>query len=464
MQKRARFAAPWMAALAFLLLVPAWASVPASAAEASGQMPSLAPVIKKVTPAVVNISTRGVIKRQVQGPFMNPLLQQFFGISPNQTMEQPFQSLGSGVIINASKGYVLTNYHVIHDANKITVTLHDGRSFTAKVVGSDKKTDLAVVQIKGKNLTAIQLGNSANLQVGDFVVAIGEPFGLKYTATFGIVSALGRTSDTVKDPYGALDNFIQTDAAINPGNSGGALINLKGQLVGINTAIATTGGGNIGIGFAIPVNTAKVVANQLIKYGKVNRGELGVYVQPLTPALAKSFKIKHHWKGAVITQVVPHSQAAKAGLKQGDVIVGVNGRQVNDAADLQSYIGNLRVGTPLTLQIYRNGKERTVHAKVGKKQKSSSMESTSPGKLGASFSNLKESSPLYGQIRGVEVTNVKRDSPAYEAGLQPGDVITAVNRHPVHNLAQFRQALETYKGQLLLTVHRGNGIFFTTIR
>lgn len=472
-----RLFAPLLCLALFAGTMPlaAYAQMPPPAAMKNAEgLPSLAPMIKQITPAVVNISTRGVIKRRVQGPFMSPLFQQFFGIPQNQTMEQPFESLGSGIIVNAKKGYILTNYHVIRDAKKITVTLYDNRTFPAKIVGDDPATDIAVVQIKAKNLQQISLGNSSDLAVGDYVVAIGNPLGLMHTATFGIVSALGRTNSNGtsdgngESQIGKDDDFIQTDAAINPGNSGGPLVNLRGQLVGVNTAIATTNGGNIGIGFAIPVDMAKAVMQQLIQYGKVKRGELGVYAQDLSPALAQQFNLKPGTGGALIAQVVKGSAAEKAGLKQGDVITEVNGQQVSNAAALSSYMAVQRVGTPLSLKIYRNGKPMTIHAKVGKKtgaqEASANGSSSTHQKLGASFADIDKNSPLYGQVRGVVVTQVQPNEAAAEAGLEPGDVITAIDHRPIRDLAQFNQELNAYRGRtVLLNVRRGDNIFFSTI-
>jgi len=450
----------------------AHAQVPPSALKNAQGLPSLSPIIKQVTPAVVNISTRGVIKRKVQGPFMNPLFQQFFGTPPNQTMEQPFESLGSGVIVNANKGYILTNYHVIRDAKKITVTLYDNRTFNAKVVGKDPATDIAVVQIKAKDLHQVQLGDSSELNVGDYVIAIGNPLGLEHTATFGIVSAIGRPNiggDRSEDGMGGAeigeyDDFIQTDAAINPGNSGGPLVNLKGQLIGLNAAIATNNGGNIGIGFAIPVDMAKTVMNQLIKYGKVKRGQLGVSVQNLTPELAKQFNLKAGEGGALVAQVVKGSAAAKAGIKQGDVITEVNGKHVRNPAMLASYVAIQRVGTPLTLTVYRDGKKMTIHAKVGKKTAQPGSSVGGHARLGATFSNITQNSPLYGQVRGVVVSNVDPNGAAAQAGLQKGDVITAVDRHPIKNVSEFKEMLARTKGPWLLTVQHGNAVFFRVIR
>jgi serine protease Do/serine protease DegQ len=449
----------------------AQAAVPAPAVDSQG-LPSLAPTIKKVMPAVVNISTQGVIKRKVQGPYMPPLFRQFFGMGPRgQTVREPFESLGSGVIVNAQKGYVLTNYHVIRDAKKIMVTLYDNRQFKAKIIGDYPAADLAVVQIKASDLHQITLGDSSNLQVGDYVIAIGNPLGhLHNTATFGIVSALGRPSPGASGPgggkpVGQLDNYIQTDAAVNPGNSGGALINLKGELVGINSAIATNTGTNIGIGFAIPINFAKTVMQQLIKYGKIEHGVLGVVIQQLSPAMAKQFDLPNGTQGALIGQVVKDSAAAKAGLKPGDVITAVNGKPIKNQQQLVSYISIRRAGTPLTLTVYRDGKKKTIHAKIGKATTETSAAAGGHPQLGATFANISQNSPLYGQVKGVEVEKVQPNGAAANAHLQPGDVIVAVQRKPVHNLAQFKQALAQNKNKtLLFTVRRGNQQFFVLIR
>jgi len=462
-----------LAGAGFAAAPAAHAQVPPSALKNSQGLPSLSPVIKQVSPAVVNISTRGVIKRKVHGPFMNPLFQQFFGTAPNQTMEQPFESLGSGVIVNAAKGYILTNYHVIRDAKKITVRLHDNRTFDAKVVGKDPATDIAVVKINAKNLTQVELGDSSNLEVGDYVIAIGNPLGLEHTATFGIVSAIGRPNlggsrsegGMNEGNIGQYDDFIQTDAAINPGNSGGPLVNLRGQLIGLNAAIATNNGGNIGIGFAIPVDMAKTVMQQLIKYGKVKRGQLGVEVQNLTPELAQQFNLKAGEGGALVAQVVKGSAADKAGLKQGDVITEVNGKPVRNPSMLASYVAIQRVGTPLTLTVYRDGKKMTIHAKVGKKVEQAG-QTTGGGhaQLGATFSDIGQNSPMYGKVQGVVVSKVDPNGAAAQAGLRPGDVVTAVDRHPIKNVAEFKQMIARTKGPWLLTVQRDNSVFFRVIR
>ncbi|MGH8397888.1 MAG: DegQ family serine endoprotease [Gammaproteobacteria bacterium] len=422
-------------------------------------VPTLAPIVKRVSPAVVNVSTSGHVAMQ-QNPFFNdPFFQQFFGM-PNQPTQRNFQALGSGVIVDAAKGYILTNNHVIENADKITVTLYDNRTFKAKVIGRDPDTDLAVLQIKADDLTQIPLGNSADLQVGDFVIAIGNPFGLNHTVTAGIVSAKGRTQ--VQD--GKYSDFIQTDAAINPGNSGGALVNLEGQLVGINTMIVTSGSsrGNIGIGFAIPINMAKGVMDQLIQYGKVDRGVLGVSLQNLSPDLAQALKIPQN-QGAIVNQVVPGSQAEKAGIKPNDVIVSVNGSPVTSSADLANAIGAMRVGTPLALGVIRNGKQMTINAKIGKAESEQIASSEHPQLRGITVSNLNESSPLYGQVKGVLVTGVDPNSEAYMAGLRQGDVITGINRETVSNVEEFRKALSHINGPVALRVRHNDQIFYLVL-
>ena len=465
MMKRIVFAALLAATLVSSL--PAFAHMPPPTV-AGQAVPSLAPMIKRVTPAVVNVSTRGHVEmQQQQNPFMNdPFFQQFFGGQGgnNAPVQRQFQSLGSGVIVDADKGYILTNNHVVENADKITVTLYDGRNFTAKVVGKDPETDVAVLQIKADGLTALALGNSDALQVGDFVVAIGNPFGLKHTVTAGIVSALGRAG--IED--GKFENFIQTDASINPGNSGGALVDLNGNLVGINTAILSRGGGNIGIGFAIPVNMAHTVMDQIIKYGKVERGVLGVTIQNLTPEIAKGLGIDTA-SGVVVTQVQPDSGADKAGIKAGDVILKVDGQPVTSNSSLSSAIGVMRLGSQVDVELARNGKVMNVTATIGKAANSGGDESEGgTGGSGAGsdlhglhLANIEKNSPLYGQVQGVVITDVDQDSDAAAAGLQQGDVVVSVNRKPVKNVAEFRAAAG--KGSLFMAVRRGDQLFYVSL-
>ena len=462
--KRLVFAA--LLAAASLLPLSAGAHLPPPAVNGQA-VPSLAPVIKRVTPAVVNVSTRGHVDVQVNNPFMNdPFFQQFFGGGQgrNAPVQRQFQSLGSGVIVDADKGYILTNNHVVENADKITVTLYDNRSYTAKVIGKDPETDVAVLQIKADGLTALPLGDSDKVQVGDFVVAIGNPFGLKHTVTAGIVSALGRAG--IED--GKYENFIQTDASINPGNSGGALIDLNGNLVGINTAILSRSGGNIGIGFAIPINMAHTVMDQIVKYGKVERGVLGVTIQNLSPELAKALGIDQR-SGVVVTQVLPGSAAEKAGIKAGDVIVSLDGQPISSNSSLVSSIGVLRVGTSVKLGLVRDGANFSVTATIEKASKGegdqddqgSSAGGQGP-RYGLHVADLDKNSPLYGKVQGVVVADVDDDSEAAEAGIQPGDVITAVNKKPVKNVAEFREAMGR-KGQTLFTVKRDDQVFYVLL-
>jgi len=424
-------------------------------------VPTLAPIIKRIAPAVVNVSTRGHVDVQPNPFFNDPFFQQFFGNQPGlqqQPRQQQFQSLGSGVIVDADKGYVLTNNHVVENADKITVTLYDNRSVEAKVVGKDPETDVAVLQIKADNLTAIPLANSDALQVGDYVVAIGNPFGLKHTVTAGIVSALGRAG--IED--GKYENFIQTDASINPGNSGGALVDLNGNLVGINTAILSKGGGNIGIGFAIPINMAKTVMDQIVKYGKVERGVLGVTIQNLTPEIAKQLGVSQP-SGVVVNQVLPGSAADKAGLKPGDVIVSADGQPVDSNSELQSVIGVLRVGTPVTLGVVRNGKSMTLTATISKAGAGEEAGTSKSESHGLHVAELDKGSPLYGKVQGVLVTGVDPDSDAAFVRIQEGDVVVAVNRQPVKNVAEFQKLVGTSKETLVVSVRRDNLLLFFSL-
>src|SRR3990167_5781562 len=341
---------------AFFILIISLFFCAASDAGKPVDTTTLAPMLKKVLPAVVNV------KAQVRITDFETLreIQKQRKLQPEMDNEEHIPptgvSVGSGVIIDANKGYVLTNAHVVNDAQSVTVTLADGRHFKAKIIGADKPSDVALLEVKAKNLTQIPIGDTSQLQVGDFVVAIGSPFGvLNQTVTSGIVSALGRNTLGIE----SFENFIQTDASINPGNSGGALINMQGQLIGINTAILGPDGANIGIGFAIPVNMARSVMEQLIQYGSVKRGTMGVLVQNLNPDLANAFRLANT-QGAVVAQVIPSSPADEAGIKSGDVIVAINDKRVNDAGEVRNIVGLLRLGARVNLQLYRNGKPTAV--------------------------------------------------------------------------------------------------------
>ncbi len=432
------------------------AQLPAQVGETP--VPSLAPMVKKVSPAVVNIATRGTV--QEQNPLLNdPFFRRFFDI-PNTPRQRQFQSAGSGVIVDAKEGYIVTNAHVIENADEITVTLLDNRSHTAKVVGKDPGSDVALLKVQATNLTAIPLADSDRIEVGDFVVAIGNPFGLGHTVTSGIVSALGRSGI---NPEG-YEDFIQTDASINPGNSGGALVNLNGELVGINSAILSRTGGNIGIGFAIPSNMMKTVMAQLVKYGEVKRGVLGVNIQTLTPDIAESMELGNV-QGALVSQVVDGSAAAKAGIKAGDVITAVNGKQVKDAAGLRNSIGLLSVGDRVDVTLLRDGKSQHVTAVIAENTASAQSESGSgPGAgTGGLHSGLEGADLADAQGGGVLIRSVAEGSPAAQRGLRAGDVIVAVGRGRVADLAEFKRATEG-AAAFVVQIRRGSASLVIPIR
>jgi serine protease Do/serine protease DegQ len=414
-------------------------------------VPSLAPMLKKVTPAVVNIATRGTV--QQENPLLNdPFFRRFFDI-PSVPRERTFQSAGSGVIVDSKNGYIITNAHVIENATEITVTLLDNRSLSAKVVGKDPGSDVAVLQVKAANLAQIPIADSDLTEVGDFVVAIGNPFGLGHTVTSGIVSALSRSGI---NPEG-YEDFIQTDASINPGNSGGALVDLNGRLVGVNSAILSRTGGNIGIGFAIPSNMMKVVMNQLIKFGEVKRGVLGVNVQTLTPDIAQSMDLENV-QGALVSQVVDDSAAATAGLKAGDVVTAINGKPVRDAAGLRNAIGLLSVGDKVDIALLRDGKPRRVTAVIGERD---AIDEARAASLHAGLEGaLLEDAP---GGDGVVIRSVAEGSPAAQRGLRGNDLILGVGRTRVANLEEFTRATRD-AAAFVLQIRRGNAMLVIPIR
>ncbi len=454
----ARPLAALAAVLSLAVAAPLNAQLPAVVDGAP--LPSLAPMVKKTAPAVVNIATRGSIEVSGGNPFMDdPFFRRFFDMPDQPRQRRQTQSAGSGVIVDAAEGLVLTNAHVVEGAEEISVTLQDDRTFTAEVVGADRASDVALLKIPAENLIELKMADSGRIEVGDFVVAIGNPFGLGHTVTSGIVSALGR-SGINPDGY---EDFIQTDASINPGNSGGALVNLRGELVGVNSAILSRGGGNIGIGFAIPANMARSVMEQLLEFGEVRRGLLGVTILTITPDIAEAYEIKES-QGALVSQVMPESAAERAGVKVGDVIRSVDGKAISNANELRNTIGLKRSGDTVELEIIRDKRKRTLKAELGEQasQVQVSAQDIHPGLQGAELENIDASSPRYEGEAGVLVANVEPGSPAAQRGLRPGDVIIGANRHKISNLGELQQLAQ---GQaLLLNIRRGNANLILPIR
>ncbi len=437
-----------------------WPALPAESTDGQ-QVPSLAPMLEQATPAVVNIATEGRVVVQNNPLLADPFFRRFFRI-PDGPIERKTQALGSGVIVDAKRGLVLTNSHVVANGVEITVTLRDGRHLQAQVVGADPDTDVAVIKVPAESLSALPTANSDSIRVGDFVVAIGNPFGLGQTVTSGIISALGRSGLGIE----GYEDFIQTDASINPGNSGGALVNLRGELVGINTAIFSQTGGNIGIGFAIPINMALQIMEQLVNKGTVERGSVGVSVQDLTPDLASAFGMEKQL-GAVVTSVTPDSPAAKAGLQTGDVIVEINKKPVRNGGDVRNHIGLLSVGEAVSFVVLREGKRRTLEATVvagNDGDAAGGPRAVNPKLNGVTVGNIDASHPLSGKILGVEVAAIEPGSLAWRSGLREGDIITSVNHAKISKLEDFLAAVDRKPGPLLLRVIRGNAAAFLVIK
>ncbi|MEH4800934.1 serine endoprotease DegQ [Atlantibacter hermannii] len=417
-------------------------------------IPSLAPMLEKVLPAVVSVQVEGTATQSQKVP---EELKKFFGEEMPDQPAQPFEGLGSGVIIDAAKSYVLTNNHVINQAQKISVQLNDGREFDAKLIGGDDQSDIALLQLQNAtNLTQIKVADSDTLRVGDFAVAVGNPFGLGQTATSGIVSALGRSGLNLE----GLENFIQTDASINRGNSGGALLNLNGELIGINTAILAPGGGSVGIGFAIPSNMAQTLANQLIQSGEIKRGLLGIKGTEMSADLAKAFNLNVQ-RGAFVSEVLPNSGSAKAGIKSGDVITSLNGKTLNSFAELRSRIATTAPGTTVRLGLLRDGKPLDVNVTLDKSTSSSaSAEMIIPALQGATLSD----GQLKDGTKGVTIESVEKGSAAAQAGLHKDDVIIGVNRERVSTIAEIRKLMESKPSVVALHIMRGNDSLYLLMR
>jgi Do/DeqQ family serine protease len=441
-------------AIGSLLIMLVAAETTVAQPNAAPVLPTLAPMIETISPAVVNIAVTSNLTAGPQTP-QDELLRRFFDFEGPPGREREVEGAGSGVIVDAANGYILTNHHVVANADAITVTLLENRSLAARIVGTDEGSDLAVLQVQGANLTSIPFGDSATLRVGDYVVAIGNPFGFSNTVTSGIVSALGRSGLNSQ----AFEDFIQTDASINPGNSGGALVNLKGELVGINSAIISRTGGNVGIGFAIPVNQVREVMKQLIATGTVRRGLLGVNIQDVTPEIAATFGLPGN-SGALVSQVSPESAAERAGIQIEDVIVSINGTRLRDSGSLKNAIGLLPPGERVTVGLIRDGREQTVTAVLGELAPAVAATTAPAQQEEAELDAVFEGAELVDNTSangppGLVVARVDPGSPAAERGLRPGDVITKVNRVRVRTLAEARPLMAGARA-IILEVQRGN--------
>lgn len=422
-------------------------------------VPTLAPMLEEVVPTVVNIATEGFVEQSAHPFFSDPFFSQFLEI-PQRRSRRKTQSLGSGVIVDAGNGLVLTNAHVIENAQKITVNLLDGREFKAEVVGSDPETDIAVIKIASDDLIGINLAESNDLRVGDFVIAIGNPFGLGQTVTSGIVSALGRSGLGVT----GYEDLIQTDASINPGNSGGALVDLNGRLVGLNTAIYSGTGGNIGIGFAIPIDMVKQVMSQLMEFGEVTRGFIGVEYQDLTRELSQAFGLDQYLEGVVLVEVLDGSPAGKAGLEVGDVITRINNKRIKNAIQFDNEIAMNRAGAEVDISYLRRGSQKSVSLLIGTNEvldnktilKNERFSNTTVGEIPTG-------SELYDKVSGIMIYSLKKGSRTWSSGLREGDIIVSVNRYASPSIDTFVNLLARFKGPLRLKVYRGYQSGFITV-
>jgi serine protease Do/serine protease DegQ len=420
-------------------------------------LPTLAPMLARVTPAVVNIAVVARAPMEANPLLRDPFFRRFFGV-PDQP-QQGQLSAGSGVIVDAARGLVVTNHHVVKDAQEIVVGTKDRRVFKAQLVGSDPGTDIALLRIPAEELTAIPFADSDRVNVGDFVVAIGNPFGIGQTVTSGIVSAVGRSGLSME----GYEEFIQTDASINPGNSGGALVNLRGELVGINSAILGPGA-NIGIGFAVPINMARAVMDQILRFGEVRRGRLGVTTQDVTPAVAKQLGLGVT-EGAVVQKVEPGSTAEQAGLRSGDVVVATHGRPVRSAGELRNRIGLTPVGEEVDMTVLRDGRTLRVRVRIGEPFQMTALAGEAvPQLTGARVADLAPGMPLYGQVEAVVVASVEASSSAFRNGLRAGDLIYGVNRMRVRTVKDFFEALRAAEPPLRISLLRGDNRITLIIR